>query len=66
MSTLYLALNTDKGSKGGALVAAMNLTIMINQTENAGLQSSNTKSDVNKTPKNEEFVIFIMTVFYLI
>ena len=78
MSTLYLALNTGKGSKGGAPAAevSLNLHVTINQTENSdypensGIQSSNMKSDLNSSTRNEEtrneFVMSIMIIFYFI
>ena len=74
-STLWLAINTGKGSKGSshnplAAEVDLNLVVTINQTENSelsknsGLQSSNMKSDVNKienrSTKNEEFMVFIL------
>ena len=59
-STLYLALNTGKGSKGGAPAAevSLNLHVTINQTENSdypensGIQSSNMKSDLHSSTRH--------------
>ena len=76
-----IALNAGKGSKGGAPAAevSLNLHVTINQTdnsefpENSGnsitkheIQSSNMKSDVNKSTRNEEIAFYILTLFYLI
>ena len=68
-------IKNSHGSNDGAPLSAevaLNLVVMINQTENSEfaensqLQMSNTNSVRNKSTKNEDIVTFILILFNIL